>query len=139
MDHRHRHSIGVGLLKAIKRYYDLIDQQIREDQPANLHNLQSPIAVMPLQRRDRLAEKAVRHSLTLSSDVVTIHLTKLEGSDAKEHLGRLRQQWRDDVERPAQEAGLTPPELIISPSPYRSFAGRLLKHISEIEALRPNV
>ena len=127
----------LALLKAIKRYYDLIDQQLREDGPANLHNLQSPIAVMPLQRWDRLAEKAVRYSLTLSSDVVAIHLTKLEGPDAKEHLGRLRRQWRDDVERPAQEAGLTPPELIISPSPYRSFAGRLLKHISEIETLHP--
>ncbi|MGA7259889.1 MAG: APC family permease [Stellaceae bacterium] len=127
----------LALLKAIKRYYDLIDQQLREDGPANLHNLQSPIAVMPLQRWDRLAEKAVRYSLTLSSDVVAIHLTRLEGPDAKEHLGRLRRQWRDDVERLAQEAGLTPPELIISPSPYRSFAGRLLTHISEIETLHP--
>ena len=127
----------LALLKAIKRYYDLIDQQLREDEPANLHNLQSPIAVVPLQRWDRLAEKALRYSLTLSSDVVAIHLTKLEGPDAKEHLGRLRRQWRDDVERHAQEAGLTPPELIISPSPYRSFAGHLLKHISEIQALHP--
>lgn len=127
----------LALLKAIKRYYDLIDQQLREDGPASLHDLPSPIAVMPLQRWDRLAEKAVRYSLILSSHVVAIHLTKLEGPDAKEHLGRLRGQWRDDVERPAQEAGLTPPELIIFPSPYRSFAGRLLKHISEIEAQHP--
>jgi hypothetical protein len=73
----------------------------------------------------------------LSSDLVAIHLTKLEGPDAKEHLGQLRRQWRDDVERPARDAGLTPPQLVISPSPYRSFAGRLLKHISEIEAQHP--
>ena len=32
----------LALLKAIKRYYDLIDQQLREDGPANLHNL--PVA-----------------------------------------------------------------------------------------------
>jgi len=63
-----------------------------------------------------------------------VHLTKLEGPDAEEHLGRFRRQWREDVERPAQGAGMMPPQLIISPSPYRSFAGRLLKHISEIEA-----
>jgi len=93
--------------------------------------------VIPLQRWDRLAEKAMRYSLMLSPDVVAIHLTKLEGPDPKEHLGRLRRQWRDDVEHPAQDAGVTPPQLIISPSPYRSFAGRLLKHISEIEGLHP--
>jgi amino acid transporter len=127
----------LALLKAIKRYYDLIDRQLREDGPVHLHSLQPPIAVMPLQRWDRLAEKAMRYSLMLSPDVVAIHLTKLEGPDAEEHLGRLRRQWHDNVELPAQGAGVTPPQLIISPSPYRSFAGRLLKHISEIEALHP--
>jgi amino acid transporter len=127
----------LALLKAIKRYYDLIDLQLREDGPVHLQRLQSPIAVMALQRWDRLAEKAIRYSLMLSSDVVAIHLTKLQGPDAKEHLGRLRRQWRDDVDSPAEEAGVAPPQLIISPSPYRSFAGRLLKHISEIEAQHP--
>ena len=90
----------LALLKAIKRYYDLIDHQLREDGPVHLQHLQSPIAVMALQRWDRLAEKAMRNSLTLSSDVVAIHLTKLEGPDAKEHLGGLRRQWRDDVDVP---------------------------------------
>ena len=66
-----------------------------------------------------------------------IHLTRLEGPDIKEHEGRLRRQWRDEVERPARKAGLNPPKLVISPSPYRSFIGRLLKHISEMEKQRP--
>jgi hypothetical protein len=49
----------------------------------------------------------------------------------------LRREWRDEVERPAKSAGLTPPKLVISPSPYRSFAGRLLKHLGEIGAEHP--
>jgi hypothetical protein len=49
----------------------------------------------------------------------------------------LRRQWRRDIEHPAKELGLTPPKLVISPSPYRSFAGRLLKHIGEIKAQHP--
>ena len=127
----------LALLKAIKRYYDLIDRQLREDRPVDLTGQRSPVAVMPLLRWDRLAEKAVRYALMLAPDVVAIHLTKLEGPEAEEHVGRLRRQWRKEVERPAQSAGLTQPQLIISPSPYRSFAGRLLKHISEIEAQHP--
>ncbi len=125
------------LLKTINRYYKMLDLQLRDEGAIALGGLQPPIAVMPLQRWDRLADKAVRYALMLSRDVVAIHLTKLEGPDAEEHVGRLRRQWRDDVERPAQNTGLTPPQLIISPSPYRSFAGRLLKHISEVEAQHP--
>jgi hypothetical protein len=128
----------LALLKSIKRYYDLLDAQLRDDSPVDLQGLQPPIAVMPLQRWDRLAEKAVRYALLLSPEVIAIHLTKLEGPDTDEHIGRLRRQWRDDVERPTRRAGLKPPDLIISPSPYRSFAGHLLKHIAEIEAEHPD-
>jgi amino acid transporter len=127
----------LALLKSIKRYYDRIDLQLRDDGPVDLHGLQPPIAVMLLQRCDQLAEKAVRYSLSLSPDLIAIHLTKLEGPDAEEHLGRLRRRWRDDIERPAQDAGLTPPELVISPSPYRSFVGRLIKQVTEIKTQHP--
>src|SRR5260370_30480150 len=112
----------------------MIDGEVRGGGQIALGGLQPQIAVLPLQRWDRLAEKAVRYSLLMAPDVIAIHLTKLEGPDAEEHVGRLRRQWRDDVERPARAAGLTPPKLVISPSPYRSFAGRLLKHLAEIEA-----
>jgi amino acid transporter len=122
------------LLKTINRYYEMIDRQLRDEGPIALSGLQPPIAVLPLQRWDRLADKAVRYSLLMSPEVVAIHLTKLEGPDAKEHVGRLRRQWQVEVECPARSAGLTPPKLVISPSPYRSFAGRLLKHLAEIEA-----
>lgn len=37
-----------------------------------------------------------------------------------------------------RSAGLTPPKLLISPSPYRSFVGRLLKHVADIEAQHPD-
>jgi hypothetical protein len=127
----------LALLKSIKHYYERIDCQLREDGPVDLHGLQPPIAVLPLHRWDRLAEKAVRYALLMAPDVIAIHLTKLEGPDEKEHVGRLRREWRDEVERPAQSAGLRPPKLVISPSPYRSFAGRLLKHLAEIEADHP--
>jgi amino acid transporter len=127
----------LALLKTINRYYEMIDRQLRDEGPIWLGGLQPPIAVLPLQRWDRLAEKAVRYALLMAPDVIAIHLTKLEGPDAEEHVGRLRREWRDEVERPSRSAGLTPPKLVISPSPYRSFAGRLLKHLAEIDAEHP--
>ena len=125
------------MLKAIKRHYELIDRQLGGEGPIDLRGLQSPIVLMPLERWDRLAEKAVRFAMLLSREVVAIHLTKLEGPDAEEHEDILRRQWREDVERAARRAGLTPPKLVISPSPHRSFVGRLLKYVAEIEAQHP--
>jgi amino acid transporter len=127
----------IGLLKAIRRHYDTIDRLLREDRPIDLHGLRKPIVIIPIERWDRLAEKALRYGLLVSQDVTAIHLTRLEGPDAKEHEGRLRRQWRDEVERPARKTGLNPPKLVISPSPFRSFVGRLLKHIGELEKQRP--
>jgi amino acid transporter len=127
----------LALLKVIRRHYDRIDRLLREDGPIALHRLRKPIVIIPIERCDRLAEKALRYSLLVSQDVTAIHLTRLEGPDAKEHEGRLRRQWRDEFERPAREAGFNPPKLVISPSPFRSFVGRLLKHIGELEKQRP--
>ncbi|HEY1301179.1 MAG TPA: APC family permease [Stellaceae bacterium] len=127
----------LALLKTIKYYYDTIDRQLRAEGPLELGGMCPPVAVVPLQRWDRLADKALRHSLLLSPDVIAIHLTRLEGPDAEEHTGRLRRRWRDDVERPSRAAGLSPPRLVVSPSPYRSFVGRLLRHIAEIRRHSP--
>jgi hypothetical protein len=65
-------------------------------------------------------------------------LTRLEGPDAEEHNGRLRRQWRNFVELPAQEAGKKAPQLVLSQSPYRSFVGRLLRAVQQIEARFPD-
>src|SRR5207245_400130 len=127
-----------ALLKAIKRHYRLIDRLLRDEGSIDLRGLQPPIVVIPLEHWNRLAEKAVCYALLLSPQITAIHLTRLEGPDAKEHLGKLRRQWRDEVERPVRAAGLTPPKLVVSPSPYRSFVGRLLKHVTEIEAQHPD-
>jgi amino acid transporter len=125
------------LLKAIKRHYTVIDRLLRDEGPIDLHRLEPPVVLIPLERWDRLAEKAVRYGLLLSDKVTAIHLTRLEGPDAKEHEGRLRRRWREEVERPVEQAGLSPPKLVISPSPYRSFVGRLLKHVAETEEHHP--
>jgi len=128
----------IAVLKAIRHHYDLIDRQLREDGTIDLRGLEPPIVLIPLERCDRLAEKAVRFALLLSHDVIAIHLTKLEGPDAEEQEGALRREWRDEVERPARSAGLTAPKLVISASPYRSFVGRLVKQVAEIEEQYPD-
>jgi hypothetical protein len=93
--------------------------------------------VIPFRRWDRLAEKALRYSLLLSRNIIAIHLARLEGSDDAGHAGRLRRQWRKDVEEPMRQAGIEPPKLLITPSPYRSFVGHLLQHVAQVTAEYP--
>jgi amino acid transporter len=126
------------LLKSTKRHYSMLDRLLREEHPIELRGLKAPIVVIPFEHWNRLTEKALRFALLLSQEVTAIHLTRLEGPVAKERVGGLRRQWRSEVERPARAAGFTSPRLVISPSPYRSFVGRLLKHVTEIEAQHPD-
>jgi amino acid transporter len=125
------------LLKLIKRYYNIIDRQLHGDVFLDLHALKPPVALVPIAQWSRLTEKAVRYALSVTPEVIAIHLTRLEGPDAEEHNGRLRRQWRNFVELPAQEAGIKAPQLVVSRSPYRSFVGRLLRAVQQIETRFP--
>jgi hypothetical protein len=122
------------LLKLIKRYYRFIDRELHADSALDLSALKPPLALIPIVAWSRLTEKAVRYGLMIAPEVIAIHLTRLEGPDAEEHNGRLRRQWRQFVEMPAQKAGLPAPKLLLSPSPYRSFVGHLLRRIGEVRA-----
>jgi hypothetical protein len=127
----------LALLKLTKRYYAQIDRQLREAGPMALDDLTPPIVVVPIRDWDRLAERAVRWGLRLSSEVIAVHLTRLEGPDADEHAKHLRRRWRADVERPARQAGLNPPRLVQIPSPYRSIVAPLLKFVLQLRGRNP--
>jgi amino acid transporter len=70
----------LALLKVIKRYYDQIDRQLVKDTPLTITDERPPIVVIPIRDWDRLAEKAVRYALRLSSEVIAVHLTFLRFS-----------------------------------------------------------
>ena len=89
-----------------------------------------PSVVIPLERWDRMAQRAVHVATRLSPDVVALHLTDLDGPDAVEHETRLRGHWARFVEQPAIAAGLPPPRLVIESSPYRSVLAPLLRAVA---------
>ncbi|MBV9151353.1 MAG: APC family permease [Alphaproteobacteria bacterium] len=127
----------LALLKLTKRYYTQINRQLREPGPIALGDVRPPILIVPIREWDRLAERAVQYALRLSSDVVAVHLTRLEGPDAEEHAERLRRRWHHEVETPARAAGLQPPRLVQIPSPYRSITAPLLKFVLQLRERDP--
>ena len=123
------------LLKLTRRYYGDLERQVLAGsrRSMDLQDHAPPTIVVPLERWDRMAHRAIHVAARLSPDVVALHLTDLEGPDATEHETRLRGEWARFVEQPAAAAGLPRPRLVIEPSPYRSVLAPLLR---EMEALR---
>jgi amino acid transporter len=126
----------LALLKAIKRYYDQIDGQLVNDTPLKITDERPPIVIIPIRDWDRLAERALRYALRLSSEVIAVHLTQLEGPDTEEHAGALRRRWHDDVAPAVRAVGLREPPLVQISCPYRS-TGPLLDFVVHTQKRHP--
>ncbi len=122
------------ILKLVRGYYDRLAINVRETGPLKLHDTRPPILLVIIQDWNRVAEKAVRLALTLSPDVIAIHLTHLAGPQVEEHGEKLRGIWRTDVEQPSVRAGLPAPRLVILPAPQRSIYEPVLKFAQELES-----
>src|SRR5258708_38747681 len=115
-----------------------MDRRLMAGAPRGLDDPAPPIVIVPLREWNRLAERAVRYALRLSSEVIAVHLTRLEGPDGEEDAKRLRRRWEHEVERPARAAGLKPPRLVQIPSPYRSIVAPLLKFVLDLRRDSPD-
>jgi|BEDMetMinimDraft_2_1075160.scaffolds.fasta_scaffold01406_2 amino acid transporter len=132
--------LTLTLLRAIKRYYARLDAAIlgTRDRRLQFRSYAPPVALLPLQRWDRLARKALNFAMRVSHDVYALHLVALEGPDAlreesrEAHIARLRRDWARYVAEPARRRGLKPPELVIEDSPYRSLIAPLLRTVFDL-------
>ncbi len=127
------------LLRLTRRYYRDLERQVLDGsrRRMDLRDHAPPCAVIPLERWDRMAQRAVQVAARLSPDVVALHLTDLEGPDAAEHETRLRGEWSRFVQQPATAAGLPAPGLVIESSPYRSVLAPLLREVEAVQRRCP--
>jgi amino acid transporter len=127
----------IVLLKSIKRYYERLESELREHGPLDLRPSKPPIIVVAAEDWNRLTDKALKLAVALSPDVITVHLAKLEGPDVDHGEQSLRQKWACDVERPAREAGLRPPRLVMLQAPYRRIHVPFLAFVNKLQAEDP--
>jgi amino acid transporter len=126
--------VVIVLLKAIRNYYDGLAARIRDAKPLELRDIRPPIILVTTEDWNKLTDKALELALSLSPDVIAVHLTQLFGPDAEEDDRRLRAQWAVEVEQPARAAGLIPPRLMILQAQFRAIHEPVLKLVQEIEA-----
>ncbi|HEY3570857.1 MAG TPA: APC family permease [Thermoanaerobaculia bacterium] len=127
----------IFLFRSVHRYYERIDRELQETRPLDLSTHEPPVVVIPTESWNKLTRKALRFGMTLSPDVFAVHLSALEGNDAEAETRSVERRWREDVEKPAREAGLPLPRLVCLQSPYRQFLEPLLGFTVRLERERP--
>jgi amino acid transporter len=116
----------VGLLLLVRHAYEGSDQEllVRTDVSIDApHRRQRVIVPMPDMRRDAI--QAIKFGLTMSDDVVAVHVT-----DDLEQAERLRERFRRQVH------GV---DLLILESPYRELVQPLVRYLDMLAARDPEV
>jgi amino acid transporter len=122
----------IWLLRAIHGYYLHVARELSDPMPLDFDDLRPPIVLVTAERWDRLTDSALRFAMTLSRDVVGVHLTQLFGPEAGEEEQALRRLWKRNVEEPAERAGLAPPRLMILAAQNRAMHEPVLKLAREL-------
>jgi amino acid transporter len=122
----------VGLMISIRHHYERVTRETAAPPALSTTHLRPPLVVVPIQTWSRVTEKALRFALTLSPDVIGVHV------DADEAHGSPADAWRTCVEDPARQAGLPMPRLVVLTSPYRFVMTPILDYVLELEREHPD-
>jgi amino acid transporter len=127
----------IALLLAIRRYYAKVEASLEDPTPIDLRELSPPIVVVSIEQWNQVADRALRFALTISPDVVGLHLADLAGPD-EGCDEELRKRWRHNVIEPALRAGLPAPRLVVRPAQYRAIHEPVLRLARELELEHPD-
>ena len=120
----------IAIMYGIKRHYTRVTRETADVVPIRLSDLEQPLVVIPVARWDRISEKAVRFGLTISSDVKVINVQ----NDVETGFDDI---WDSMVIGPMRDHGLTPPELVIVQSTFRTIISPLMDYILQLEEENP--
>ncbi|HZU27696.1 MAG TPA: APC family permease [Bryobacteraceae bacterium] len=117
----------MAVMFAVRRHYDRDAVQTQGPQCISTKGLKPPLVVVPVENWTKVSEKALRFALTLSRDVIALHI------ECGEQTKSLRQEWPACVEQPAEKAGLGAPKLVVLKSPFRFVIQPIVDHVLKLE------
>ncbi len=130
--------VTIAALTLVHRYYGRINRLLASHGEFSTEETEPPTVLVAYEERNRMTDRALRFAMTLSPDVIAVHLLRLKGPDTgPEELEDLRDQFAREVAAPVEAAGQTPPRLLQIPAPYREIDGPLLKLVERIDADTP--
>jgi hypothetical protein len=126
----------VLLMSAVHRHYRMILRETACHTHAHLKGIAPPVVVLPVERWSRVTEKALRFAYTLSREVIVLHIVPEDddGEHDKEALTSIGDEY---IEKPAVQAGFSPPKLVLLRSPYRLVLSPIVEFILKVENTHP--
>jgi amino acid transporter len=128
---------AVATLVMIRRYYDRLEESLRPTGPFELEETEPPTILVTVERRTRMTDHALSFAMTLSPDVIAIHLLHLDAPDTDEDIQRMKQRWTAEIVEPMARRGLKPPRLVVVPAPQRVGHRPLLEFIDKLDIETP--
>ncbi len=127
----------VALCLAIRRYYDRLDRHLAANGPLTMAETEPPVVLVTVEGRSRMTDRALQFAMSLSPDVIAVHLLRLDGPEHEEDGRHIRRMWAKDVEEPLKAQGVAVPRLVLLPAPFRSIQEPLLDFIDKLEPETP--
>ena len=123
-------SIMISMI-AIRRHYRKVEREVGNPAPLDVSPFQPPLVVVPILAWNRVAQKALRFALTLSSEVQVLHIDT--GKDDE----KFPEAWEECVAKPAAQNGLPVPQLVQLSSPYRFVITPIVDYVQKLELKNP--
>ena len=120
------------MMRAVGRHYRSVFGEIQLNTPVNTADLCDPIVLLPIDRWSMVAERALRYAWTLSKEIHVLHVECGEDTDS------LCRQWGPMVEKPAQDAGLPVPKLVVLDSPFRFIVKPIVNYAMQKQSEEPD-
>jgi|SRR5450755_246935 len=122
----------LAVMITVRRQYHRVSMSVSSQSPLDLKSFKAPLMVVPLEHWSKIVKQALTFALTISPDVVALHI------DSGEHTVFLKQEWYNFVEQPALLLGMKPPKLEILPSPYRLVITPIVDYILDLAQKNPD-
>jgi amino acid transporter len=126
------------LLNLVKRYYVRLDAAFARPATGVLRPEPPKFAIVPVRGATWLDRRALSLAMSLSCEVVAVHLLGLEGPEDRDNERALRERWRREIEEPCRDAGVEPPRLMVAEANYRKIEGPLLEIIRGFREHEPH-
>ena len=119
------------LMYAVHRHYERVSEEVADSTPLDLTHFRPAMVVVPLERWSAVAKKAITFALSISPDVIGLHVNC-------EWTEQLKKEWQDFVEKPVQEVGLAAPRLVILDNPYRYVSSPIVEYVLDLQKKEPD-
>ena len=120
-------ALMIIAMRAVNRHYQRVAHETEIERPIVPAEITEPIVVVPIDRWNRISEKALSFAISMSNDIRCVHVQVGDEPD------QICQQWEHDVAGPLRNAGKCVPTIEVLQSPYRYVLAPVVDYVLKVE------